>query len=377
MKRKILSLILIFAMLVSLSACQGNNNTPGKGNEKSTVRIASMKGPTSIGLVKLYDDASNEKTSNDYDYKICGTADEIATGLIKGELDAACVPANLASVLYNKTEGRIKIAAVNTLGVLYILSKGISVSSATDLKGQTIYTTGQGTTPEYTLRHILSENNIDPDKDVTIEYMSEAAEVLQKASAMDSAVVMLPEPFVEVAKSKDPAFETVIDLTKEWEKIHDDSSIVTGVLVVSEDFVSSNENALRTFLDEYRASSKNATANIEETASLLEKYDIIKAAIATKAIPYCNICFITGDEMISKVTGYFKVLFDASPDSLGKKLPDNNIFYIVKQHEKKDFIHFYFNNYMACIMADYICRNFKSGIPAFTIADHQCPFFIT
>lgn len=102
--------------------------------------------------------------------------------------------------------------------MLYILSKGISVSSATDLKGQTIYTTGQGTTPEYTLRHILSENNIDPDKDVTIEYMSEAAEVLQKASAMDSAVVMLPEPFVEVAKSKDPAFETVIDLTKEWEK---------------------------------------------------------------------------------------------------------------------------------------------------------------
>ena len=150
MKRKILSLILIFAMLVSLSACQGNNNTTGKGNEKSTVRIASMKGPTSIGLVKLYDDASNEKTSNDYDYKICGTADEIATGLIKGELDVACVPANLASVLYNKTEGRIKIAAVNTLGVLYILSKGISVSSAADLKGQTIYTTGQGTTPEYT-----------------------------------------------------------------------------------------------------------------------------------------------------------------------------------------------------------------------------------
>ena len=165
--------------------------------------------------------------------------------------------------------------------MLYILSKGISVSSATDLKGQTIYTTGQGTTPEYTLRHILSENNIDPDKDVTIEYMSEAAEVLQKASAMDSAVVMLPEPFVEVAKTKDPAFETVIDLTKEWEKIHDDSSIVTGVLVVSEDFASSNENALRTFLDEYRASSKNATANIEETASLLEKYDIIKAAITT------------------------------------------------------------------------------------------------
>ena len=207
--------------------------------------------------------------------------------------------------------------------MLYILSKGISVSSAADLKGQTIYTTGQGTTPEYTLRHILSENNIDPDKDVTIEYMSEAAEVLQKASAMDSAVVMLPEPFVEVAKAKDPAFETVIDLTKEWEKIHDDSSIVTGVLVVSEDFASSNENALRTFLDEYKASSKNATANIEETASLLEKYDIIKAAIATKAIPYCNICFITGDEMVSKVTGYFKVLFDANPDSLGKKLPEN------------------------------------------------------
>lgn len=330
MKRKILSLILVFALLVSLSACQSNKNNTKKDDEKSTVRIASMKGPTSIGLVKLYDDVSNNKTANNYDYQICGTADEIATGLIKGELDAACVPANLAGVLYNKTDGKIKIAAVNTLGVLYILSKGVDISSVADLKGQTIYTTGQGTTPEYTLRHILSENGIDPDKDVTIEYMSEATEVLQKASAMDSAVVMLPEPFVEVAKTKDSAFETVIDLTKEWEKIHDDSSIVTGVLVVSEDYASSNENALKTFLEEYKASSENATANIEETASLLEKYDIIKAAIATKAIPYCNICFITGDEMVSKVTGYFKVLFDANPDSLGKKLPDNDIFYIVK-----------------------------------------------
>lgn len=330
MKRKILSLILVFALLVSLSACQSNKTDTKKDDEKSTVRIASMKGPTSIGLVKLYDDASDNKTANNYDYQICGTADEIATGLIKGELDAACVPANLAGVLYNKTEGKIKIAAVNTLGVLYILSKGVDISSVADLKGQTIYTTGQGTTPEYTLRHILSENGIDPDKDVTIEYMSEATEVLQKASAMDSAVVMLPEPFVEVAKTKDSAFETVIDLTKEWEKIHDDSSIVTGVLVVSEDYASSNEKALKTFLEEYKASSENATANIEETASLLEKYDIIKAAIATKAIPYCNICFITGDEMVSKVTGYFKVLFDANPDSLGKKLPDNDIFYIVK-----------------------------------------------
>lgn len=330
MKRKILSLILVFALLVSLSACQSNKTDTKKDDEKSTVRIASMKGPTSIGLVKLYDDASNNQTANNYEYQICGTADEIATGLIKGELDAACVPANLAGVLYNKTEGKIKIAAVNTLGVLYILSKGVDISSVADLKGQTIYTTGQGTTPEYTLRHILSENGIDPDKDVTIEYMSEATEVLQKASAMDSAVVMLPEPFVEVAKTKDSAFETVIDLTKEWEKIHDDSSIVTGVLVVSEDYASSNENAFKTFLEEYKASSENATANIEETASLLEKYDIIKAAIATNAIPYCNICFITGDEMVSKVTGYFKVLFDANPDSLGKKLPDNDIFYIVK-----------------------------------------------
>ena len=151
MKRKILSLILVFALLVSLSACQSNKNTTKKDDEKNTVRIASMKGPTSIGLVKLYDDAADNKTANNYDYKICGTADEIATGLIKGELDAACVPANLAGVLYNKTEGRIKIAAVNTLGVLYILSKGINISSVADLKGQTIYTTGQGTTPEYTL----------------------------------------------------------------------------------------------------------------------------------------------------------------------------------------------------------------------------------
>lgn len=331
LKHLITSMILTISLLM-LTACGGHSSSTSDSEStgKSAgieINIASLKGPTSIGLVKLYDDSDNENSINTYNYSIYGTADEISAGLVKGEIDIAAIPCNLASVLYGKTQGEIQIAGINTLGVLYIVQKGENISSVSDLRGKTIYTTGQGTTPEYTLRYLLSENGIDPDNDVTIKFCSEASEVVSSISALSSAVAMLPQPYVTVAKSSIEGLMTALDVTEEWEKLDNNSTVVTGVVVVRKEFAEENPEAVKNFLNEYKNSTDFANENTEECAELLEKFDIFKAAIAKKAIPECNVVLITGEEMQSKVLSYLSVLYDANPSSIGGTMPDNSIFY--------------------------------------------------
>ena len=276
MKKKLLALFLVAAMIFGLTACgktssqtgtTADNGTTAASEDGTTAdaqteparvegcdfNIASLKGPTSIGLVKLFSDSDAGNTVNKYNYSIYGTADEISTGMVKGDLDVAAVPCNLASVLYNKTEGQVVIAAVNTLGVLYIVEKGEELGSIADLKGKTIYTTGQGTTPEYTLRYLLSQNGLDPDKDVTIEFCSEASEVVSTIATMDSAVAMLPQPYVTVAQTKVDGLKVAFDVTKEWEKADKDSTVVTGVLIARKAFIEEHPEQFKAFLDEYKA----------------------------------------------------------------------------------------------------------------------------
>lgn len=328
MQKKFLSLLLALTLAASFTAC--GRGSSSAGNVGCDINIASLKGPTSIGLVKLFDDSDNGQTSNKYNYSIHGTADEISTGLIKGDFDAAAVPCNLASVLYNKSKGEIVIAGINTLGVLYILEKGEEIKSVADLKGKTIYATGQGTTPEYTLRYLLSSNGLDPDKDVTIEFRSEASEVVSAVSQMESAIMMLPQPYVTIAQNSDENIRVALDVTKEWEKNDKNSTVVTGVVVARKAFIDEHPKEFEAFLSEYKASALYANDNVDDTAALLEKFDIFKAAVAKKAIPQCNVTFITGSEMQTKVLSYLSVLFDANPASVGGSLPDENLFYNVK-----------------------------------------------
>lgn len=353
MKKKLLALFLVAAMIFGLTACgktssqtgtTADNGTTAASEDGTTAdaqtdpakvegcdfNIASLKGPTSIGLVKLFSDSDAGNTVNKYNYSIYGTADEISTGMVKGDLDVAAVPCNLASVLYNKTEGQVVIAAVNTLGVLYIVEKGEELGSIADLKGKTIYTTGQGTTPEYTLRYLLSQNGLDPDKDVTIEFCSEASEVVSTIATMDSAVAMLPQPYVTVAQTKVDGLKVAFDVTKEWEKADKGSTVVTGVLIARKAFIEEHPEQFKAFLDEYKVSAEYANSNVEDTAELVESFDIFKAAIAKKAIPECNVTFITGDDMKTKVSSYLKVLFDANPKAVGGKLPDDGIYYVAE-----------------------------------------------
>lgn len=328
MTKKNFILILLACILgITLAGC-GKKDSIVDNNETNVINIACMKGPTGIGMIKLLADSENEKTVNEYNYMIAGTADEVSTALVKGELDIAAVPCNLASVLYNKTEGEIVTVAINTLGVLYMVEEGEDISSVEDLRGMTIYATGQGTTPEYTLRYMLASAGIDPDNDVNIQYKSEATEVVAALSLDHEAVAMLPQPYVTVALSGNENYRIALDVTEEWEKLSADSTVVTGVLVARKSYIEENKEIFEEFMKEYKASTEYANSNIDETATLLEKFEIIaKAAVAKKAIPYCNVTFIAGKDMKEKAMSYLKVLYEQNPASVGGKL-EEGMFYI-------------------------------------------------
>lgn len=290
--------------------------------QQTKIRLAAMKGPTAMGLCKFLSD-----TDIPYDFTLAGTADEIVPLLTKGELDMAAVPCNLASVLYNNTKGQVKLAAVNTLGVLYIVETGDTIQSVEDLRGKTILATGKGTTPEYALRFILTKNGIDPDNDVTIEYKSESTEVAAQMESAENAVAMLPEPYVTTLKTKNDRVRTALNLTEEWDKVGEGSALVTGVLVMRSAFMEENGEAASAFLDAYRESIAYTAANPAEAAQLIGKYDIVPAPVAEKALPACNLAFLEGEEMKTKVSGYLQALFDQNPKSVGGQLPDDAFYY--------------------------------------------------
>ena len=274
------------------------------------------------------DDNENGNAANNYNFQVYGEATEISTGLVKGELDVACVPCNLASVLYNKTDGGIVVAGINTLGVLYIVETGDSIHSVSDLAGKTIYTTGQGTTPEYTLRYILSGNGLNPDSDVTIEFKSEAAEVVSALTENPDAIAMLPQPYVTVAMNNNDKLHIALDVTEEWNKISDSSTVVTGVVVARKEWVDAHTDAFNAFLEEYPASAAYTNDNIASAAELIERFGIFKAAIAEKAIPYCNVTFISGDDMKSAISGYLTALYEQNPSAVGGSLPGDDFYYM-------------------------------------------------
>lgn len=292
------------------------------------IRLGGLKGPTTMGLVKLLDNAKQDKTINDYEFTMATMADEIAPKLLKGELDIIAAPVNLGSVLYNKSKGKIKMLAVNTLGVLYIGEKGgEGVKSIGDLKGKTILATGKGTTPEYVLRKLLKSAGEDIYDEVKIEWKSEPAEVLSALKKSDSSIALLPQPFFTVAKEQIEGFRTAIDLNVEWEKLEGAGKLVTAGFFTTADFIEKNTVAVDAFMEEYNYSSDWVNKNLEEGSKLIENEGIVKSAIALKALPETNITYIKGAEMKEAVNGYLSVLNELNPKSIGGKLPEMDFYY--------------------------------------------------
>lgn len=347
--KKYISLILLGCMALTIfTGCSGKNNintsaTPTQEAdanitqtptvESTEVRVTALKGPTAMGMVKFMDDADQSRlTDNTYKFSITAAIDEVTPLLVKGETDIAAVPANLASVLYNNTQGKVQVLAINTLGVLYLVENGETIQSVNDLKGKTIYASGKGATPEYALNYILSSNGIDPQKDVTIEWKSEHAECVAALSSEEGAIALLPQPFVTTAQAKVNTIRIALDLTEEWNKLQTDSehpsALLTGVVVARTDFVKEHPEAVAAFLQHYEESVTYVNDNVADAAALVETYDIVPAKVAEKAIPFCNITCITGDEMKTKLSGYLSVLMDQNPKAIGGSLPADDFYYI-------------------------------------------------
>lgn len=316
------------------TAVQTEENIQEVENADPTqINIVALKGPTAMGMVYFMDQNEQGNTAdNQYQFSIAAAVDEVTPMLVKGEVDIAAVPANLASVLYNNTEGQVEVMAINTLGVLYLLGNGEELTAVEELKGKTIYASGKGATPEYALNYILSANGIDPQTDVTIEWKSEHTECLSALLADEEAIAMLPQPFVTTAQMKNEKINVIMDLTREWEKLQENSeapsALLTGVTVVRKEFAQSHPEAVAAFLGHYQQSVQFVNENITEGAELVGKYEIVTKEVAEKALPYCNITYIDGTQMKEKLSGYLSVLFEQNPKAVGGALPADDFYYL-------------------------------------------------
>lgn len=322
--KKLFCLLFAAVMMLPLAAC-------GAKPQTGEMNVYVLSGPTGIGAANLWAKAEAGETQNTYNFNLVAANDEIVAAISKGEADIAAVATNLASTLYAKTEGNVTVLAVNTLGVLSILTNGTELNSIADLKGKTLYSPGQGANPEYILRYVLEGNGINPDTDLAVKFVADGSELPAVWANDPTAVIMAPQPVATSILMKYTEAKTAFDMTEEWEKISGAQNLMMGCVIVRNDYLKANPGAVKTFLNEYEASINAATADAAATGALCEKYGIIpKAAIATKAIPYCGLTFVAGADMKTNLSAYLDIMFKANPKSVGGALPADDFYYVGK-----------------------------------------------
>ena len=326
LRRMTAALTIITLSLFAVTGCQINRSA-------AVINIGVLKGPTGIAAVRLMEQYELGNIEGNYKFHIFSTPDEVNAKIISGELDIAAVPTNAAAVLYNRTNGGIQVAAVHTLGTIYIIENGNTIKTLADLKGKKIAVSGQGATPEYALKYILTANGFDLTKDMQIEFKSEHAELATLLTAGTVSIGLLPEPNVTAVLMNNENARIALNMTDEWAKAAkltnaEGSELTTGVMIVNKDFAQKNKAAFDKFLSDYEQSILYVNSNVAEAAALCEKFGIIpKAAIAERAIPNCSITYIEGNEMKAAVQGYLATLFGFNPQSVGGNMPDDEFYY--------------------------------------------------
>ena len=336
--KKLIALLLTLILCLGLTAC-GNAETSSiassdnssveseaeKTEEAVTLKVLTLKGPTGIGMAKMMEDNNGK-----YEFTVAGQPTEAVAAVSTKKADIAAVPTNLAATLYKKTEKGVKMLAINTLGSLYVLEKGNTINSVADLKGKTLYATGQGANPEYVLNYILEKNGLTVGEDVKIEFKAEHSELAALMAAGECVLGMLPEPNVASAMAQNPDLRIALNLNDEWNKVADEESRLTmGCVIVRTEILENYPNAVKNFLAELETSIKYANDNAADAGTLCEKHGIVpKAPLAKKAIPNCNLTYIDGADMKPAINGYFEVLYNANKTSVGGALPDEGFYYI-------------------------------------------------
>lgn len=284
------------------------------------LRVGALKGPTAMGLVKLMKDSEGK---DDYAFTLAASPDALLPEFMRGSLDFACLPVNLAAILYANTKGVVRVVNINTLGVFYILERGDSVMALADLSGRTLYASGKASTPEYALNHLLAKAGVG---DVDIQWKAEHQEVLAALMMDEKGLAFLPQPFVAAAQAKNPGIRVALDLNREWEALGE-GALITGVTVAWADYLAEEPEKTARFLRDYQASVDYVNADAAEAAALVGGYGIIAAEIAEKALPLCNIAFIAGERMAELLAPFYQVLYDGNPAATGGGLPDEAFYY--------------------------------------------------
>ena len=290
------------------------------------VNVMDLNGTTGFGMANLMDAAAKGEAAQEYTFTVETDASNIVAALANGSADIAALPTNAAAAVYNKTQGKVQALALNTLGVLYLVTDGsVTVESVADLEGQTVYAPAQN--PSFIFQHIVEANGVE---NVTIDNTyAQPADLNTAVASGEVAIAVLPEPMVTVAKSKNPDLVVALDLTAEWDKVSEPGSLVQGCVVVRKEFAQANVTAVNTFLDEYAVSIEALTSDVEGTAAKIEANGIFaKAAVAAKAIPNCNVCFITGTEMQEALSQFLTIRHGVAPASVGGSIPGDDFYCI-------------------------------------------------
>ncbi len=358
MTRKLLALTLSLALTAGLAACStqapAEDSAPPESTAPAaetqtpaaetavpyqTVHLGLLSGPTGMGAAKMLadnDEAYAQVEAGTYEggtllrYEVTlgsDPANDIVPRLTNGELDIAAIPTNLAATLYNRTDGGIKLLALNTLGVLHILENGDTVNSLADLEGRTLYATGQGSNPEYVLNYLLEANGLDPAADVDIQWLA-SEELTARMASGDIDLCMLPVPAATTVMMQNSDVRDAIDLNDAWTESGAQGTFTMGCLVARTEWLEDNSELVPGILEEYAASIDYANSNPEEASALIERYGIVpKAAVAQAAIPQANMVCVTGEDM-KGIADYYQVLFDADPTSIGGAIPGEDFYYI-------------------------------------------------
>lgn len=312
--KKILALSLAFVMgLTVIGGC-------AKQSDDVTVRVGSLKGPTTIGIANMMSDAAEG-----YEFEMATAPDEIASKIGAGQLDIALVPANLAASLYNKTNGGVKVIDINTLGVLYCVTGNADITDIMDLQGQTVITTGQGATPEFAVNYLLEQYGVN---DVELDFRADGQEVIAALSQDPSQIAILPQPAATAACAQIEGVASAFSLNDSWESLNNGSMFITGVTIVRTEFLDEHKEAVTKFLVDHHNSVVMIDTDLATTADRVVELGIIaKAPLAQKAIPLCNIVSITGADIQPALSGYLQTLFDQNPKSIGGAMPGDDFYY--------------------------------------------------
>ncbi len=331
MKRKMLTWLMLGLFILSVAGCSSakkDNAEKTVPKEEVSFKVAVLRGPTAVGMIKMMESKPSLGDNVKVDYLVEQTPDMLNPKLLKGEIEIATIPTNSAANLYNKGVG-YQIAAMNTWGVMYILTNGVTINNWADLKGQQIDTASKGAAYDVVFRYLLSKNGINPDKDMTLKYISSPVEQAQMAIAGNSKITVLPEPWVSTVLSKNKNMKLALDMQKEWTRINGaDVPFAQTCLVVKADFAAKHPDIMTKFLQEYANSIDWVNKNPAEAGELVTKHDIgIPADIAASAIPRCNLRYMSSTDAKTAVEKYLQVLLEFSPDSIGGKLPDAKFYY--------------------------------------------------